>query len=91
MKSVALVAAIYFIVWWIVLLAVLPWGVKSQDEAGEIAQGTDPGAPTRPLLLRKAIATTVISALILAAGYTAWATGLIGADLLPGPLTPPRN
>lgn len=90
MKSIALLAAIYFIVWWIVLLAVLPWGVKSQDESGEITHGTDPGAPARPLLLRKAIATTVISALLLGAGYTAWATGLVGTDLLPGALIPPR-
>ena len=28
-----------------VLFAVLPWGVRSQEESGEVAPGTDPGAP----------------------------------------------
>jgi predicted secreted protein len=91
MKSVVLLTAIYFVVWWIVLFVVLPWGVKSQDETGEITQGTDPGAPARPLLLRKAIATTIISALLLAAGYGLWTTGLINSDFLPGGLIPPRH
>ena len=40
------IAAIYFIMWWIVLFAVLPWGVRSQTEHGEeVPPGTDPGAP----------------------------------------------
>jgi len=28
--------AIYFIIWWVVLFAVLPWGVRSQEESGEV-------------------------------------------------------
>jgi len=90
MRSIILVTAIYFVVWWIVLFAVLPWGVKSQDDAGEIAPGSDPGAPARPMLLRKAVATTLISAAILAIGYGVWAAGLIGIDLMPRVLMPPR-
>ena len=30
-------------IWWVVLFAVLPWGVRSQQESGEVAPGTDPG------------------------------------------------
>jgi predicted secreted protein len=89
MKSVALAAAIYFVIWWIVLFAVLPWGVRSQHEAGEISPGSDPGAPARPLLLRKAIATTLVSAVIMAIGYGAWALDLIGG-IFPTSLIPPR-
>ena len=40
--------AIYFLIWWVVLFAVLPWGVRSQEEAGEVVPGTDPGAPAAP-------------------------------------------
>jgi predicted secreted protein len=89
MKSVVLAAAIYFVLWWVVLFAVLPWGVKSQEEAGDISPGSDPGAPVRPLLLRKAIATTLVSAAIMALGYAAWALGLIGS-IIPAALIPPR-
>ena len=28
--------AIYFIIWWTVLFAVLPWGVRSQQEYGAL-------------------------------------------------------
>ena len=27
--------AVYFLIWWVVLFAVLPWGVRSQHEGGE--------------------------------------------------------
>ena len=42
--------AIYFIIWWVVLFAVLPWGVRSQQEHGAIVPGSDPGAPVMPAL-----------------------------------------
>jgi len=58
--------AIYFTIWWIVLFAILPWGVRSQHEDGEIVAGTDPGAPVAPRLLIKAIATTIVSTIIFA-------------------------
>jgi predicted secreted protein len=38
-------AAIYVVVWWITIFAILPIGVRSQDEAGEVVPGSDPGAP----------------------------------------------
>ncbi|MDE2579762.1 MAG: DUF1467 family protein [Hyphomicrobiales bacterium] len=57
--------AVYVTIWWVTLFAVLPFGVKSQHEDAEgRLQGTDPGAPVAPLLLKKALATTVISAVI---------------------------
>ena len=47
--------AIYFIVWWVTLFVVLPWGVRNPHESGEpVAEGHDPGAPVNPQLLRKA-------------------------------------
>ena len=32
--------AIYAIIWWIVLFAMLPIGVRTQEEEGEVAPGT---------------------------------------------------
>ena len=77
--------AIYFIVWWTVIFAVLPFGVRSQHEDGAVEDGTEPGAPSRPLLLRKALITTVIAAIIV--GVFAWSleTGRLTLDLFPMP------
>ena len=57
----------YITIWWIVLFAVLPFGVRSQHEDGKYAKGTDPGAPVVPRLLAKALWTTGIAAVIFAA------------------------
>jgi predicted secreted protein len=54
--------AIYFLIWWIVLFAVLPWGVHAQGE--EAPPGTDPGAPRIPLLRAKLIWTTAVSTVV---------------------------
>ncbi len=61
--------AIYFIVWWLCLFVVLPFGVKGQHEEGNVTLGTEPGAPLRPLLLKKVLATTVLAAIIFAGIY----------------------
>jgi len=61
---VPMAVAVYFTVWWIVLFAVLPWGISSQDEAHDIVPGSDPGAPVLPRLTVKALWTTGISAVV---------------------------
>lgn len=66
--------AVYFVIWWTVLFAVLPFGVRSQSEAGEVLDGTDPGAPVLPGLLRKALVTSVIAAIVFAIVWYIWAT-----------------
>lgn len=63
--------AIYFVVWWVVLFAVLPFGVRTQDEDDHVILGTAPSAPSRPLLLRKAIATSVLAAVVVGAFWVA--------------------
>jgi predicted secreted protein len=63
--TLPLALAIYATIWWIVLFAVLPLGVRSAEEAGEERpEGADPGAPVAPRLARKAAITTVIAAII---------------------------
>ena len=64
--------AIYFIIWWMVLFFVLPFGVRSQHEAGDVTLGTDHGAPHRPRMVRKFVITTAIAAVIFATVYTAF-------------------
>ncbi|AZG77461.1 DUF1467 family protein [Methylocystis rosea] len=63
--SLPLAAAIYLTIWWIVLFAVLPLGIRSSEEAEEdLPEGADPGAPASPDLLKKAGITTVVSAVL---------------------------
>ena len=74
--------AIFFLIWWVVLFAVLPWGVRSQHEGGEVAPGTDPGAPAIPHLRRKLIWTTLVAAVVFAAFYVVYVEQLVTiADL----------
>ena len=61
--------AIYFIIWWTVLFAVLPWGVRAQHEDGAMVPGSAESAPIRPLLLRKALATTIVAGIVFGLFY----------------------
>ena len=56
--------ALYFIIWWTLLFAILPFGVRSQQEMNDVVPGSEPGAPARPQLGRKILANTVISAVV---------------------------
>ena len=56
--------ALYFLSWWVMLFAVLPFGVKSQREAGEVVPGSDPGAPVRARILFYVVANSILSAVI---------------------------
>ncbi len=70
--NLTLSIAIYFVMWWITLFAILPFGVRSQHESGEVVEGSEPGAPARPLLWWKVLWTTVVSAVLFAGLYGAY-------------------
>jgi len=81
---VSTVIAIYFLIWWIVLFAVLPWGVHRQDVDGEIPAGSDPGAPALPRLAAKLMWTTVVASAVFGLLYLAYVYRLVGLDELAG-------
>ncbi len=57
----------FIITWWLSLFCVLPIGVRSQWEEGDVAEGTEEAAPAKPMLKKKAL----------------WATyGAVGCTLL---------
>jgi predicted secreted protein len=81
--SIVTILAIYFIVWWVVLFAVLPWGATSAHESGvEIAPGHAPSAPLRPMMLRKLLATTLIAAVIVGLGTALLRYGFLSLESL---------
>ena len=59
--SGVLAFAIYFIIWWVCLFVVLPFGVQTQSDTGEMVQGTSAGAPINPRLTRIAGLTTMVA------------------------------
>ena len=72
--------ASYFLIWWTTLFAVLPWGVRSQAESGEIVAGSDPGAPSLPRLRNKLIWTTLVSGVVFAAFFVVYTMRLVTLD-----------
>ncbi|MCS6854403.1 MAG: DUF1467 family protein [Elioraea sp.] len=66
---------VYVLVWWTVLFAVLPFWttpVASPKRAEHF-----PGAPERPLLGRKVLLTTVVSAVIWGAIWAVVESGIV--------------
>ncbi len=56
--------AVFFIVWWTVLFIALPFGLRTQEEDGEVTLGTTESAPRGPHMLRALVHTTIIALLI---------------------------
>lgn len=71
--------AVYLVIWWVVLFAVLPFGIRSQHERGPVVPGTEPGAPVKPRFLLKFLVTSVIAAGLWAVVMALW---LLGAESL---------
>ncbi|MGB3502392.1 MAG: DUF1467 family protein [Mesorhizobium sp.] len=64
--------AVFFISWWVVLFATLPFSLRTQDDAGDVTLGTVPSAPTGPHMLRAVVRTTLITLLLF---VVYWAAG----------------
>ncbi len=64
--SVPFDIAIYVVVWWTVLFAILPIGVRTQGEDGAVVPGTPASAPTHPRLWRVVGLTTLVSTILFA-------------------------
>ena len=62
--QVGSIIAIFFVIWWLSFIAVLPIGDRSQSNAGEVVSGTDPGAPVTPHLLRKVLIATGVAVIM---------------------------
>ena len=76
---------VYFITWWMVLFTILPIGVRLPDENDKVPEGSADSAPVEAYMLRKFVATTVISAVVFAVIYAVITYRLIPFDFLPGP------
>ncbi len=83
--DLVLAIAIYIFIWWIVLFAVLPFGVRTQHEEGEVVPGTPESAPAKPRLLRVFLINTVVATIVFGIVYVVISYGLITPDMVPYP------
>ena len=86
--SVSLGIALYIMIWWMTLFAVLPFGVRTQGEAGEVVEGTPESAPTRPRVVRAMAINTVVAAFVFAFVWTALDQDWMGLYIAPENLPP---
>lgn len=75
-------------IWAIVFFMILPLGIVSQSEAGEVDPGTPASAPTDAMIARKALVTTAITAVLFSAAFSVVHFHLFSLDDIPF-LTPP--
>ena len=78
--SLTLAVAIYVVLWWTVLFAILPIGVRTQGEEGAVVPGMPASAPASPRLLRVVVVTTLVSGVVFAAGWAALRYGLVNPE-----------
>ncbi len=91
--NIAFALALYFMIWWLVLFAVLPFGVRTQEDAGEVVPGTPASAPERPQLVRIFTINTVVAAVVFGLVWFAlgneWFYPSEAPPLIPGTTAPP--
>lgn len=76
--------AIYFIVWWVCLFVVLPFGVRNAHEEGvAVEPGHESGAPVSPMLFKKVIATTLLASAVFALIWGQMTYGWIAFEDIP--------
>ena len=75
------IAAIYLLFWMLSLFLVLPWGVRTSEEAGEKVQpGHAESAPHQFRFGRVALWTTLVATVLFGIYYANYVYGWIGVD-----------
>ena len=81
--SLASAIAIYFIIWWLVLFLVLPFGVRTTQEAGGThVPGQAESAPHEFSLKRTALRVTIVATVLWALFVLNYIYGWITPDML---------
>ncbi|MEQ1578019.1 MAG: DUF1467 family protein [Hyphomicrobium sp.] len=83
--TIAFGIALYFMIWWMVLFAVLPFGVKTQGEAGEVVPGTPASAPARQQMLRLFAINSVLAAAVFSIVWYVLESDLLHSGAMPPP------
>lgn len=72
----------FFLSWWMVFLATLPIGVRSQYEDGDVTDGTEPAAPVAANLAKKSLWATIGAVIITLIVWGIMLTGWLSPENL---------
>lgn len=81
--SLSFSLAIFFIIWWLSLFAVLPFGIRTQEEAGDVVPGTHESAPARPRILRVFVINTVVALILFGIFWLGVTQGWLDPETFP--------
>ena len=77
--------AIWALFWFLTLFAVLPWGVRTDEEAGvEHVPGSAESAPVNPMLGAKLAWTTIIATVLFGLFWANYLHGWVRVEDVPG-------
>jgi len=68
---------VFLLIWWVLLFTMLPIGITSQEETGDVVEGSERGAPSRPNLAKKLWWTTAITAVLWDGYYFLMLSGVL--------------
>lgn len=59
--SIISALVLFWVIWFLALQCIIPIGLRTQGEAGEVVDGTPSSAPVNPMIWKKAIWTTIVT------------------------------
>lgn len=80
--TIMLAIGLYAVIWWTTLFAVLPFGVRTQAEAGDVVPGTPSSAPAQFRLARVFAINTLVATIVFAVVVVAMRYDVLGLDEL---------
>ncbi len=78
--AITSMGVVFAVVWFMTLFVVLPLGMRSQGDAGEVEAGTPASAPSGYVMRRKFKITTIVAIIIAVPVIVVINYGLISID-----------
>lgn len=64
--SIISAIVLFWMIWFLTLLCIIPIGLQTQGESGKTVAGTPSSAPVNPMIRKKALQTTVVTIVVWA-------------------------
>jgi predicted secreted protein len=80
--STTTIIAIYFVIWWVTIFAVLPFGVHVRRNDDQLTPGADPGAPLTHRVGRMLLWNSLVAGVVFGIFYVIYVSNVIPYDWL---------